>query len=94
MTSIFLMATTKVFLKLPPKFFLWFFQTQIDFRTQANIFEKKNLHAKFNFLCVELIPAYTNIGFFFPFLFITFFKNAEKFSFLNDMFLYALVNVW
>ena len=46
MTSIFLMATTKVFLKLPPKNFLCFFQTQIDFRTQENIFEKKKFARK------------------------------------------------
>ena len=37
MTSIFLMATTK-FLKLPPKIFCVFFQSQTDFRIQTNIF--------------------------------------------------------
>ena len=49
------MATTKVFLsifEIASKNFLCFFQPQIDFRIQTNIFWKKNLHAKFNFLCV------------------------------------------
>ena len=50
----FLMATKnfQVYLKLPQTFFCVIFQLQIDFRTQTNIFEEKNLHAKFIFLCV------------------------------------------
>ena len=42
MTSIFLMATTKIFLSIfeitPKNFFVFFFQLQIDFRIQTNIF--------------------------------------------------------
>ena len=41
MTSIFLMATTKIFrsiFEIVPKNFLFFFQPQIDFRIQTNIF--------------------------------------------------------
>ena len=38
MTSIFLMATTKFFLKLPPKIFCVLLQPQIDFRIQTNFF--------------------------------------------------------
>ena len=45
MTGIFLMATQKIFqviLKIWPKnFFCFFFQPQIDFRTQTNFFRKK-----------------------------------------------------
>ena len=37
MTSIFLMATTKFF-EIAPKNFFCFFQPQIDFRIQTNIF--------------------------------------------------------
>ena len=49
MTGIFLMATQKIFqavLKIWPKNFLFFFQPQIDFRTQTNIFQKKNFACK------------------------------------------------
>ena len=43
MTGFFLMATHKIFqviLKIWPKIFLFFFQPQIEFRTQTNIFRK------------------------------------------------------
>ena len=55
MTSIFLMATTKsfqVFLKLHLKFFLFFLNRKLIFVLKQTFFEKKNLDAKFNFLCV------------------------------------------
>ena len=54
MTGIFLMATQKIFqvtLKIWPKKFLFFFQPQIEFRTQTNIFRNFFSHAKFNILC-------------------------------------------
>ena len=45
MNSIFLMATTKIFVSIfeiaPKNFLCFFFQPQIDFHTQINIFEKK-----------------------------------------------------
>ena len=48
MTGIFLMATQKIFqviLKIWPKKFLFFFQPQIEFRAQTNIFR--------NFFCMQ-----------------------------------------
>ena len=47
--AFFLMATI---FEIAAKNFLCFFQPQIDFRIQTNFFEKKILHAKFNFSCV------------------------------------------
>ena len=49
MTNIFLMATTKIFLYIwncSQKFFVFFFQPQIDFRTQTNIFWQKKFACK------------------------------------------------
>ena len=36
--------------EIAPKNFSFFFQPQIEFCTQTNIFHKKNLHANLNFL--------------------------------------------
>ena len=56
MTSIFLMATTKIFqsiFKISPKiFFVFFFNGKMIFVLKQTFFEKKILDAKFNFLCV------------------------------------------
>ena len=56
MTSIFLMAKTKILLSTfeiaPKNFFVFFFNRKLIFVLKQTFFEKKTLHAKFNFLCV------------------------------------------
>ena len=86
MTSIFLMATTKIFLSIfeiaPKNFFVFFFQPQNDFRTPTNIFlKKKNFACKILFFCVYNVVLDILILNFFPFLLIKFFKNAQDSSF-------------
>ena len=56
MTGIFLMATQKIFdgntsnlENLPQKLVLFFFQLQIEFCTQTNIFQKLRMLAFFSF---------------------------------------------
>ena len=52
MTSIFSMATTKIFqnkIEIAPKFFCFFFQPQIEFFTQTNTFQKTNFACNFVF---------------------------------------------
>ena len=36
----------------PKHFFVFFFNRKLIFVLKQTVFEKKNLHAKFNFLCV------------------------------------------
>ena len=56
MTGIFLMATQKIFeviLKIWPKKIFVFFQPQIEFRTQTNIFRKK-------FFCMQKLKFFVH----------------------------------
>ena len=60
-----LAAIQKVFqviLKICPKFFLFFFQPQIEFSTQTNIFRKKKFCMQNLIFCVH--NGYDNISFF------------------------------
>ena len=79
MTSIFLMATTKIFQNIceisHKNFFCVIFQPQIDFRTQTNTFKKKICIQNLIF-CVYNVVLDMLILDFFPFFFITFFKSA------------------
>ena len=54
MTSIFLMATTKIFriFEIAPKIFLCFFNGKLIFVLKQTFYEKKILDEKFIFLCV------------------------------------------
>ena len=99
MTSIFLMATTKifkVFLKLPPKIFLCFFFSIANWFSYSSkhFLERKILHAKFIFFVYNVVLDILILDFFF-FSRLTFFQKRLKLLFLlYDMFLYALINVW
>ena len=78
------MATQKIFqaiLKICPKSFLFFFQPQIDFILEQTFSEKLVLDT--------IILA----NFFFSLK--IFFQKCWKFLLiLNDVFMYALINVW
>ena len=79
MTSIFLMATTKIFLsifEIAPKIFFVFFSTAKWFSYSNKHFKMQNL-----IFCVYNVVLDILILNFFPFLLIKFFKNAEDSSF-------------
>ena len=84
MTGIFLMATQKKFqviLKIWPKNLFVFFQPQIDFRTQTNIFRKKKFCMQNLIFCVHNVVLDTIKLAFIFFSLDFFFKNAENSSF-------------
>ena len=60
MTGIFLMSTQKNF-ETGPKFFLFFFQPKIEFRTQTNIFRKKIFCMQNLIFCVHNVVLVTII---------------------------------
>ena len=98
MTSIFLMATTKIFLSIfeiaLKNFSCFFFNCKLIFVFKQTFFEKKILHANFNFLLYNVVLDILILDFF-SFSLRNFFQKRLKLLFLlYDMFLYALINVW
>ena len=80
MTGIFLMATKKNYsiLKIWPKKMFVFFQPQIEFRTQTNIFRKKIFCMQKVIFCVHNVVLDTIKLAFIFFHLNFFFKHAEN----------------
>ena len=85
------------FENLAQNFFCFFFQPQIDFRTQTNIFRKKNFCMQNLIFCVHNVVLDTIKLTFIFFSLNFFFKNAENSSFFcmggGGVLMYALINV-
>ena len=75
-------------------FFVFFFQPQIDFCTQTNIFQIFFCMQNLIFSCAQRSPGYTNVCCFSFLLHNFVFKYAESSYFLYGVFMYALINVW
>ena len=86
---------TSNFENLAQKFFCFFFQPQINFRTQINIFRKNNFCMQNLIFCVHnvVLDAIKLAFTFFSLNF--FFQKRWKFLFLlYGVLMYALINVW